>query len=47
MEWLCPGRQDPQAQQEIKQLMELGLQNNEDVEKRLPVYTGKLGEPSK
>jgi len=37
----------PQAQQEIKQLMELGLQSNADVEKRLPVYTGKLGEPSK
>ena len=37
----------PQAQQKIKQLIELGLQNNEDVEKRLPAYTGKLGEPSK
>ncbi|MGO4221734.1 enoyl-CoA hydratase/isomerase family protein [Lysobacter sp. TAF61] len=31
------------AQQRIKQLMDLGLQVNPDVEKRLPVYTGKLG----
>jgi hypothetical protein len=37
----------PQAQRDIKQLMELGLQNDPDVEKRLPVYTGKLGELSK
>jgi enoyl-CoA hydratase/carnithine racemase len=36
----------PQAQRDVKQLMELGLQKNADVEKRLPVYTGKLGEPS-
>jgi enoyl-CoA hydratase/carnithine racemase len=37
----------PQAQQDIKQLMEFGLQSDPDVEKRLPVYTGKLGELSK
>jgi enoyl-CoA hydratase/carnithine racemase len=37
----------PQAQQDIKQLMEFGLQSDPDVEKRLPVYTGKLGERSK
>ena len=34
----------PQGQQRIKQLMQLGLQNNPDVEKHLPVYTGKLGQ---
>lgn len=33
----------PGAQQRIGQLMELGLQTNPDVEKRLAVYTGKLG----
>jgi enoyl-CoA hydratase/carnithine racemase len=37
----------PQAQRDIKQLMEFGLQNDPDVEKRLPVYTGKLGGRSK
>lgn len=39
--------QRPQAQQRIKQLMELGLQTKADVEKRLAHYTGTLGEPSK
>lgn len=34
----------PAAQQRIKQLMELGLQENADVEKRLADYTGRLGE---
>lgn len=33
----------PGAQQRIGQLMELGLQTNPDVEKRLAEYTGKLG----
>jgi enoyl-CoA hydratase/carnithine racemase len=32
----------PQAQQNIKRLMEMGLQTNPDVEKRLPYYTGTL-----
>jgi enoyl-CoA hydratase/carnithine racemase len=35
--------QRPAAQQRIKELMELGLQQKPDVEKRLPEYTGKLG----
>lgn len=35
--------QRPAAQQRVKQLMELGLQEKPDVEKRLPEYTGKLG----
>jgi len=34
----------PQAQQNLKRLMEMGLQTKPDVEKRLPVYTGTLGE---
>jgi enoyl-CoA hydratase/carnithine racemase len=34
----------PQAQQNLKRLMEMGLQTNPDVEKRLPYYTGTLGE---
>jgi enoyl-CoA hydratase/carnithine racemase len=33
----------PGAQQRIGQLMELGLQTNPEVEKRLAEYTGKLG----
>jgi enoyl-CoA hydratase/carnithine racemase len=33
----------PQAQQNLKRLMEMGLQTKPDVEKRLPVYTGTLG----
>jgi enoyl-CoA hydratase/carnithine racemase len=37
----------PAAQQRIGRLMELGLQTNADVEKRLPDYTGKLGAASK
>jgi enoyl-CoA hydratase/carnithine racemase len=37
----------PAAQQRISALMELGLQTNPDVEKRLPDYTGKVGESSK
>lgn len=39
--------QRPPAQQRITQLMKLGLGVNSDVEKRLPHYTGALGEPSK
>lgn len=35
--------QRPAAQRRVKQLMELGLQEKPDVEKRLPEYTGKLG----
>ena len=34
----------PQAQQNIKRLMEMGLQTNPDVENRLPYYTGILGQ---
>jgi enoyl-CoA hydratase/carnithine racemase len=34
--------QRPQAQQNIKRLMEMGLQTKPDVEKRLPYYTGTL-----
>ena len=34
----------PQAQQNIKRLMEMGLQTKPDVEKRLPYYTGTLAE---
>lgn len=34
----------PAAQQRIKQLMELGLQKNADVEKRLAHHTGTLGD---
>lgn len=39
--------QRPQAQQRINRLMELGLQVNPDVEKRLSDYTGTLHEPAK
>jgi enoyl-CoA hydratase/carnithine racemase len=41
--------QRPQAQDRIKRLMGLGLQQNPDVERRLPYYTGTLGmdSPSK
>lgn len=38
--------QRPAAQQRIGRLMELGLQTNRDLEKRLDDYTGRLGEPS-
>jgi enoyl-CoA hydratase/carnithine racemase len=34
----------PQAQQNIKRLMEMGLQTKPDVEKRLPYYTGTLAQ---
>ena len=34
----------PQAQQNLKRLMEMGLQTDPDVEKRLPYYTGTLGQ---
>jgi len=34
----------PQVQQNLKRLMEMGLQTKPDVEKRLPVYTGTLGQ---
>jgi enoyl-CoA hydratase/carnithine racemase len=34
----------PQAQKDIKRLMEMGLQTKPDVEKRLPYYTGTLGQ---
>ena len=37
----------PAAQQRISQLLEQGLQTNPDVERRLPDYTGKLGEAAK
>jgi enoyl-CoA hydratase/carnithine racemase len=37
----------PEAQQRIKQLMQRGLQKDADVEKRLPHYTGTLGESAK
>jgi len=37
----------PAAQRRIGQLMELGLQTNPEVERRLPDFTGKLGEASK
>jgi enoyl-CoA hydratase/carnithine racemase len=37
----------PQTQQNIKKLMELGLQTNADVEKHLAEYTGKLGGSAK
>lgn len=37
----------PAAQQRIGQLIELGLQSNPDVERRLPDYTGKLGAGSR
>ena len=36
--------QRPQARQNIKRLMEMGLQTKPDVEKRLPYYTGTLGQ---
>jgi enoyl-CoA hydratase/carnithine racemase len=36
--------QRPQAQQHLKRLLELGLQSKPDVEKRLPYYTGTLGQ---
>jgi hypothetical protein len=34
--------QRPEAQKQIEELMDLGLQKNPDVEKRLADYTGKL-----
>src|SRR5580698_6386348 len=34
----------PQTQQKIKRLLEMGLQTNPDVEKRLPYYTGTLAQ---
>jgi enoyl-CoA hydratase/carnithine racemase len=34
----------PHAQQNIKRLMEMGLQSSPDVEKRLPYYTGTLAQ---
>jgi enoyl-CoA hydratase/carnithine racemase len=37
--------QRPQAQQQVKALMALGLQQKPDVEKRLPDYTGNLPTP--
>jgi enoyl-CoA hydratase/carnithine racemase len=36
--------QRPQAQQNIKRLMEMGLQTKPDVEQRLAYYTGTLGQ---
>jgi enoyl-CoA hydratase/carnithine racemase len=35
--------QRPPGRQNIKRLMEMGLQTTPDVEKRLPYYTGTLG----
>ncbi|MFZ3328450.1 MAG: enoyl-CoA hydratase/isomerase family protein, partial [Methylocella sp.] len=43
-EWFLASVQRPQAQQNIKRLMEMGLQTKPDVEKRLPYYTGTLGQ---
>ena len=37
----------PQAQKRVGELMREGLQKDADVESRLPVYTGKLGESSR
>jgi enoyl-CoA hydratase/carnithine racemase len=37
----------PAAQKRLSELMELGLQTNPDVERRLPEYTGKLGQSPK
>ena len=37
--------QRPAAQQRIGKLMELGLQTNRDLERRLDDFTGKLGKP--
>jgi len=37
----------PQAQERVAELMKLGLQKKPDVEARLAVYTGRLGEASK
>jgi enoyl-CoA hydratase/carnithine racemase len=34
----------PRAQQNLKRLMEMGLQSKPDVEKRLPFYTGTLAQ---
>jgi len=34
----------PQGQQDVKRLMEMGLQTKPDVEKRLPYYTGTLAQ---
>src|SRR6266481_1512496 len=34
----------PQAQQNLKRLLEMGLQTKPDVEKRLPYYTGTLAQ---
>jgi enoyl-CoA hydratase/carnithine racemase len=39
--------QRPHAQQRIGRLLELGLQTNPDLERRLDDYTGKLDKPSK
>jgi len=39
--------QRPQAQERIRRLMEQGLQRTPDVEKRLPLYTGRLTESAK
>jgi len=36
--------QRPQGQQDIRRLMQMGLQVDADVEKRLPLYTGRLGQ---
>lgn len=37
----------PAAQKRLSELMELGLQTDPDVERRLPEYTGKLGQSLK
>lgn len=46
-EWeaLLASVQRPAAQQRIGKLMELGLQTNRDLERRLDDFTGKLGRP--
>lgn len=45
LEWdaFLASAQRPQAQQNVKRLMEMGLQTKPDVENRLPYYTGTLG----
>jgi enoyl-CoA hydratase/carnithine racemase len=45
-EWqaLLDSAHRPQVQQNIKRLMEMGLQTKPDVEKRLPYYTGTLAQ---
>jgi enoyl-CoA hydratase/carnithine racemase len=45
-EWeaLLDSAHRPQVQQNLKRLLEMGLQTKPDVEKRLPYYTGTLSQ---